>query len=476
MSENLAELSYSNRDYQNIKQELLAKIPLITSKWTDWNQADLGITILELFTGIADMMSFYMDRNANECLLPTARVRKSVSDLCKLIDYELYPSQAASITETITLANSYPFDVTFPKGFRISTTDPKNKITYSLVEDTTFIAGEVVKTATMGEGIRNEYTYTSSGTSNLSITIPVEIQQPPDQETFVQVYVNSTLWTEEYNTLLGLTQSYLIDISNPNSTIITFGDGTNGLIPPAGSTILIIYWTGNGIFGRVGAGTVTYPEAALIVSGTTISFTATNADSSIGGDDKETIEHAKYWAPKELRTGDRLVTLEDYDTFASTYNKSGIGTIAIAKSYWKSSDLYACEMDLYVLSRDISGNYVAASQALKDALLADIEERRCLVQHTNIYDGVLYPIILDLNVYITEETNPTTVSAEIITELSQYIQSLGFGSTLYISKIIDLVMTVDGVYNVVMNNPVADVSVGANTVITVTDVVVSTFN
>jgi len=475
MADNLAQLDYSGRDYQSIKQSLLTKIPLITSKWTDWNQADLGITLLELFTGTADMIGFYLDRMANEVMLPTARIRSSVSTFCKALDYSLSPSIGASVTETFTLASSYPFDITIPKGYRISTAEAKNRLTYSVVQDTVITAGDVTKDIIIGEGLRNEYNYVSSGAASQIITIPSEIQQPPSQTTYVEVYVNGVLWTEEYNTLFGSVQAYLIDLSVPNQTSITFGDGINGTIPTSGANIVLVYWTGNGISGRVGANTLTKIDSSISVGSVTVTFTVNNADSSTGGADKESIEHAKYWAPKMLRTGDRLVTLEDYDTYASTYNLSGVGTISLAKSYWKSSDLYSLEMDIYVLSKDISGNYTLCPSALKTSLLSDINKRRCLGQHVNILDGILYPVLVDLDVYVLAGNNATTVSTSIISAITTYVQSLAFGSSVYVSEIIELAMGVTGVYNVIINSPTSDTTVGTSTVITLTDIVISVF-
>jgi len=471
---NIAQLSYANRDYQSIKTELLNKIPLVTSKWTDWNESDLGITLLELFTGLFDLMSYQLDRMTNESYLPTARIRTSVDNLTKLIDYHLAPSKGASVTEEITFGVAYPFNVTIPKGFKISTQDSKNKITYSAIADTIVIAGDTVVEITMSEGVRNEANYVSDGSANQSVTIPTNIQQPAGQDSYLEVTVDGVPWSEELTTLYGGTTAYLLDIGTDNNTVITFGDGVNGLIPANGANILIVYWTGNGISGRVGADTLTKTEDTLIQNTQTIILTATNPESSIGGENKESIEHAKYYAPKSLRRGNRLVTLEDYDTYASSYSIAGLGNVAIAKSYWKSSDLYACEMDLYVLSKDISGNYVVTSTALKTQLAADIDVQRCLCQKVNIIDGNINSIIVDMDVYVNSQYSPVTVAANVTDKINEYVTSLTFGGSLYVSKLIDLAMSVDGVYNAVVSSPTSNVTVSNTTVITLTDVVIRT--
>jgi hypothetical protein len=38
-----ASIAYTNKDYESIRQELLAKIPQLTDRWTDFNHSDLGV-------------------------------------------------------------------------------------------------------------------------------------------------------------------------------------------------------------------------------------------------------------------------------------------------------------------------------------------------------------------------------------------------------------------------------------------------
>ena len=80
-----ASIEYSNKDYESIRQELLGRVPQLTDRWTDFNSSDLGIVLLELFCGVGDMLAYYLDAQAAEAFLPTARQRQSVIDLCKHI-------------------------------------------------------------------------------------------------------------------------------------------------------------------------------------------------------------------------------------------------------------------------------------------------------------------------------------------------------------------------------------------------------
>lgn len=52
-----ASITYSNKDYESIRRVLLGKIPQFTDRWTDFNHADLGVVLLELFCGIGDFFA-----------------------------------------------------------------------------------------------------------------------------------------------------------------------------------------------------------------------------------------------------------------------------------------------------------------------------------------------------------------------------------------------------------------------------------
>lgn len=50
------------RDYEQIKALVRSRIPRYTPEWTDFNESDPGITLLELFSWLSEMMLFQMNR------------------------------------------------------------------------------------------------------------------------------------------------------------------------------------------------------------------------------------------------------------------------------------------------------------------------------------------------------------------------------------------------------------------------------
>jgi hypothetical protein len=74
---------------------------------------DPTIALLDAWATVADVLTFYQERFANEAYLRTATERRSVLELARLVDYDLRPGVAASL----------------PLAFTLDATDPKARAT-----------------------------------------------------------------------------------------------------------------------------------------------------------------------------------------------------------------------------------------------------------------------------------------------------------------------------------------------------------
>jgi len=82
-------IDYLTRDYAGFRQALLDFIPTRMPAWTERNEADLGMVLVELFSATADNLSYMQDRVANEAFLDTATQRRSVAGHLALIGYQM---------------------------------------------------------------------------------------------------------------------------------------------------------------------------------------------------------------------------------------------------------------------------------------------------------------------------------------------------------------------------------------------------
>jgi len=147
----LSAVSYRIGTYAGFLRDLLAQLhafaladgssqglrPLaaLTSRAAD----DPAIALLDAFAMMADVLTFYQERIANEGYLRTATERLSVLQLARMIGYELSPGVAASAFLAFTVDDSpgAPGSASVSKGFKVQNIPPQGKLpqTFETIED-----------------------------------------------------------------------------------------------------------------------------------------------------------------------------------------------------------------------------------------------------------------------------------------------------------------------------------------------------
>jgi hypothetical protein len=134
----------------------------------------------------------------------------------------------------------------------------------------------------------------------------------------LQVYVNDILWSER-DSLYGAATServYETLRDSEERTYVQFGDGkTTGAPVPSGSdNVRAIYRTGIGEDANVARNKIT-----LLMSRPLGLEGVDNPLAAAGGADAESLAQARQNAPGTVRTLDRVVSLADYQDFASSF-------------------------------------------------------------------------------------------------------------------------------------------------------------
>ena len=85
---------------------------------------DFSIALLDSWATVADVLTFYQKRIANESYLRTATERRSVLELARTIGYELSPGVAANAYLAFELDESpgSPGQITIDKGLKVQST------------------------------------------------------------------------------------------------------------------------------------------------------------------------------------------------------------------------------------------------------------------------------------------------------------------------------------------------------------------
>ncbi len=93
----LSSVGYRIGTYGTFRAEMLAKVssrPELRT-WTARSSEDYGIALLEMWAYIADILTFYQERIANEAFLRTAQSPDSLVHLARMLDYRPAPGVSA---------------------------------------------------------------------------------------------------------------------------------------------------------------------------------------------------------------------------------------------------------------------------------------------------------------------------------------------------------------------------------------------
>lgn len=115
----LASISYRVGTYGAFRQAMIHAISRYPelSTWTVRTSDDHGIAWIEMWSYLADILTFYQERIANEAYLRTAILPESVMRLAALLDYRLVPGVAASTYLAFMLEKGK--EVNIPSGLRV---------------------------------------------------------------------------------------------------------------------------------------------------------------------------------------------------------------------------------------------------------------------------------------------------------------------------------------------------------------------
>jgi len=333
------QVDYTSRDYASIREDLISLIPVYNPEWTNRDAADFGITLIELFSYMGDLLNYYIDRSANEAFITTASQRENVLQLARLLSY--VPTQSTAATVTVTFQNDTASPITVPAKTQVATTNISSSTSSQVIFETNSAvtvpakvgttAGTINVTATQGVTVTDELLGSSNGTANQLF----QLFESPVINNSISVTINNVA----YNGV-----QYLIDYNNNDpvfttitnaagATYVVFGDGVSGRIPPNSASIYATYRVGGGISGNVAANNVKF-----ILTNATSGLSVTNQSAATGGADPESTDTIRINAPTGLRALNRAVSLKDYSDLA--VQVSGVAKVISKADVYTSVTLY----------------------------------------------------------------------------------------------------------------------------------------
>jgi predicted phage baseplate assembly protein len=291
-----------------------------------------------------------------------------------------------------------------------------------------------------GETVADEVAGEADGTPNQMVTL----QRAPVIAGSVAVRVTEpggveTRW-EQVETLSAsepLDRHFVVQRDSDGHATLVFGDGINGMAPPAGlssspTTIYATYRVGGGTIGNVPANSAFRSSLALIRQ-------ATNPTAAAGGTPKESLDRARFFAPRLYRTQERAVTAPDYAVLARQV--AGVGKARAVALSWNQIALYVAP----------TGEGVAEpSELLKRDLLAAFESRRMAAVQVRILPARPADIYITATVqaqpYFLQDDVRDAVEGAVMAYLS--FESVDFAQAVYLSRIYDVIQSLPSVISV----------------------------
>jgi Baseplate J-like protein len=471
-------VDYTSKDYYSIREELIARIQSRMNEagtvWTAADPADFGVALVEAFAYMGDLISFYIDRSANESFISTATQRASVLNIAQTYGY--IPAGYRQAFTTLQFINNSNTEVTIPAGSVVSGDvvigDTVQTVYFTTDADCVIIekiggaAGSQNVSATEGRSVTlvsdtaNAYGELI-GTSSGSPSSQYELGETPVVDGSIEIYVQDgdvySKWEQVQHLLDAGPTDLVFEVTSDENdrVLITFGDGISGQIPVRFSEIRAKYIVGGGSIGNVSTGvltTISYlpglteNQTTAIQSGVTV----TNTEVAIGGSNPESLDQIRISAPLSLRANNRAVTLQDFADLA--LGVSGVGKASAAAEIWTSVTVYiapsrvATDTDR-APGLDDAGDPTVEYDTLKSDVELQLSDKTLLgttvtIQPPTYVDAIITLAYTKLNQYTTTEVE-TAIKSSLLTNFGY--TGMNFQDTIYPQDIEFVLQQVSGV-------------------------------
>jgi Baseplate J-like protein len=239
-------------------------------------------------------------------------------------------------------------------------------------------------------------------------------------------------------------------IRNPINGKIQFGDGTRGLMPPAGRNNIVArrYQVGGGVRGNVNSMTLTQLTRAIAYIDKCY-----NAMPAAGGADAESVDEAKARAPLVLKSRDRAVTAEDFESLALR------ASTGVARAKCLPSQRHDGEVQAVIVPRgdeknlDLTKKLIPAPELLR-FVKNYLDERRLVGTVVEVIKPGYIEISLKVTLVRRTVGQSDRLKREIEDRLRRYLHPLvggrdgkgwPFGRAVYKTDLAHLVEDVPGV-------------------------------
>ena len=503
-------IDFTATDFASLRTSLLEYMRAVYPvDYNNFVESDLGLMLVELVSYMGAIMSMKADMLAHENFLLTAKDRESVRKLFQLVGVSLKgPTSSQAIAKlTIPADTATVLDKAIEldaanRVVVVTSPEDSEPLTYTIYKATDGVVSPLddynadleITAANYTPGTSNSWDVvllegafaTESGTfSQLDTFKSISLEESPVIQNSVQVYLESsdTATSGAFRQVEDLYQAssssdkmFQVVYNDQFKAKVLFGNGNNGVSPTNNSKYIVTYRVGGGDRGNVPNGYIN-----TLVAGTydniDSSFRLEQTQIATGGADAESVDHAKKYGPLAFKRQDRIVSLDDYATFASRFvspaGTTGKATVVARKAYSSANII-----DLYILEKASSLQLQKASISFKNALLTAIAEKKLITDDVVISDGLIRT--LDLLVTVSLDRRFQGVESTVVTKVSDVIKNyflsdnMDFGDSISFAALNRVIFGIEEVkFSTIDNFDSETISVDFNEIIQLNNTVIN---
>jgi len=385
------------------RQSILAQIEsYITTlpeydRWKDFFEASTGVILLDILTGITELLLYKLEIRSKDSYLPTAISESAVYLLSQMLGYNPNRKTHSLGTVEIYLQSISPVSITIQEGYEIDYIIP-----LTVSETTVLPAGSqsVVVPVIQGKWVEVEYSVANGnliGRDWESILI--------DEEDFVidhnQIYVTvNNVNIDIVDKIELVTNNSVIARTDYRGGVaLLFGDGQFGVRLSPSTVVNVRYLKTLGIDGTIDANI----DLGNYLLGSNIILVKSNTIIT-GGSAEDSIEKVKYLASRFFQTQGRAVTAYDFEAIILSY--PGV----ISATAWRCDD-GCCE----VMVCGLKDTHLPWEQLEVDSLLSYLDTYKMLstlvtFKHPepislNLKLRIVVPVFSDTSMFTAEITD-----------------------------------------------------------------------
>jgi hypothetical protein len=475
MMANEIQIDYTSRDFAALKNDLINLINARTQiDWDASDPSDLGGVLVEAFAYMGDIMSYYLDRVANETSVDTAVQRSTLLNFAELYGYK--PSGPTPATVSVTFENISTQAIDIPIGTQVMAPllfGPYTEVYFETTQAAIQLqpGQDITLTAKEGKTVNtdrpdlinpsnNKPLPSSLGTSNGDTNQEFIVSDVGVVDSSLIVYVGQGAafapWTYT-DSLSNASPTDLVFTTSQNedgSLTIIFGDGINGAVPATGQLISALYKTSVGESGNVVSNAIS--EVTFIpgnIDPEAISYlTATNAAAAFGGADSDDNAQLRNKIKAAIIARRRAVTLDDYKYIALQVPQ--IGKVNAVGAVYSSITLYIQPQNDGTSTPGIqSGNPTTAWTELASKVSLYMQDKIPVGTTITTQPPTYVPLYVSLSVNVNPSYRNNTVKLNIIkaflddNQLFSFEQNT-FARSIAFSKVISTAAGIEGVESV----------------------------